>query len=147
MEGFMFARLLVGSFTGLAVSYKQPSQGPQWIQSVPVPMAEPEVALSAPELIGLLRQRWQASYDLRLVQRQSRLYFQVMWGHLEQQSFPMTPEAYAERIAEVAATLNEMGAAAQVREWLTRTRDRPRMGKALSLALATEGERIVEFLL
>lgn len=110
-------------------------------------MAEPEVALSAPELIELLRQRWQASYDLRLVQRQGRLYFQVMWGHLEQQSFPMSAEAYEEHIAEVAATLNEMGAAGQVREWLTQTRDRPRMGKALSLALVTAGERIVEFLL
>jgi hypothetical protein len=110
-------------------------------------MAESEVVLSASELIRLLRNRWQASYDLRLVRRQGRLYFQVMWGHLEQQSFPMTPLAYEERLAEVAATLNEVGAADQVRSWLETTRDKPRMGKALSLALEPRASRAIEFLL
>ncbi|MFN9548485.1 MAG: DUF3067 family protein [Cyanobacteriota bacterium] len=110
-------------------------------------MAEPEVALSATELIQLLRWRWQASYDVRLVQRQGRLYFQVMWGHLEQQSFPLTPERYGERLAEMAATLNALGAANQVRAWLRTTRDKPRMGRALSLALAISEARAVEFLL
>jgi hypothetical protein len=110
-------------------------------------MAEPEVALSAEELIGLLQRRWQASYDLRLVQRQGRLYFQVMWGHLEQQSFPMSAQAYRERVAQVAATLNALGAANQVRKWLEEGRDRPRMGKALSLALLPSDPRAVEFLL
>lgn len=110
-------------------------------------MAEPEVALSATELIQLLRRRWQVSYDLRLVQRQGRLYFQVMWGHLDQQSFPLTPEGYDARVAEVAATLNELGAANQVRHWLETTRDKPRMGRALSLALTIPEARAVEFLL
>lgn len=111
------------------------------------PMAQPEVALSATELIGLLQQRWQASYDLRLVQRRGRLYFQVMWGHLEQQSFPLTPQAYREHVAEVAAALNALGAANQVREWLTQIRDRPRIGKALSLGLVAPNQRVQEFLL
>ncbi len=111
------------------------------------PMAEPEVALSAEELIGLLQRRWQASYDLRLVQRQGRLYFQVMWGHLEQQSFPMTAQAYRERVAQVAETLNALGASNHVRNWLEEGRDRPRMGKALSLALLLSDPRAVEFLL
>jgi hypothetical protein len=110
-------------------------------------MADLGDALSAEELIGLLQRRWQASYDLRLVQRQGRLYFQVMWGHLEQQSFPMTPQAYRERVAQVAATLNALGAANQVRTWLENGRDRPRMGKALSLSLLVSDPRAVEFLL
>lgn len=110
-------------------------------------MAQPEVALSAEELIGLLRQRWQVSYDLRLVQRQDRLYFQVMWGHLEQQSFPLSAEAYVAHVAEVAAALNEVGAATQVREWLRQIRDKPRIGKALSLALVSANQRMTEFLL
>ncbi|MFN9621770.1 MAG: DUF3067 family protein [Cyanobacteriota bacterium] len=110
-------------------------------------MAESEVALTATELMGLLRERWRASYDLRLVRRQGRLYFQVMWGHLEQQSFPLTPRSYGERLAEVAATLNDLGAAEQVRVWLQTTRDKPRMGRALSLALAIQGARATEFLL
>ena len=40
-------------------------------------------------MIGCLQQRWQASYDLQLVVRRGRLYLQVMWAYLEQQSFPM----------------------------------------------------------
>lgn len=110
-------------------------------------MAESELPLSAQELIGLLQQRWQVSYDLRLVQRQGRLYFQVMWGHLEQQSFPMTPEAYQEKVAEVASTLDGLGAANQVRDWLLNCRDRPRIGKALSLGLVVREARAMEFLL
>ena len=110
-------------------------------------MAEPEVALSAAELIGMLQRRWQASYDLRLVQRQGRLYFQVMWGHLEQQSFPLDPQAYGERVEQVAATLNALGVADQVRTWLEQGKDRPRIGKALSLALVVSDARAVEFLL
>jgi len=110
-------------------------------------MAEPEVPLTATELLQLLRERWRVSYDLRLVQRQGRLYFQVMWGHLEQQSFPLTPQGYNERLADVAATLNALGAAEQVRTWLQTTRDKPRIGRALSLALSVPSARAVEFLL
>ena len=110
-------------------------------------MAESEVPLSAAELIQLLQQRWRASYDLRVVQRHGRLYFHVMWGHLEQQSFPLSEEIYRERVAEVAAALNELGAAHQVRAWLQTTHDKPRVGRALALALAITPARAVEFLL
>ena len=103
--------------------------------------------LGGPELIALLRQRWQSSYDLQVVQRRGRLYLQVMWGHLEQQSFPMDAEAYAERIEQVAAALNDLGVADQVRQWLESVRDRPRLGKALSLPLQPDPRRVSEFLL
>lgn len=103
--------------------------------------------LSADELVALLRQRWQASYDLQLVRRHGRLYVQVMWGYLEQQSFPLSPEAYTARIAELALTLNSLGVAEQVRQWLATSRDRPRLGKALSLALELPTGRASEFLL
>lgn len=103
--------------------------------------------LSADELVALLRQRWQASYDLQLVRRHGRLYCQVMWGYLEQQSFPLSAEAYRSRIEDLVATLNGLGVADQVRQWLTTTRDRPRLGKALSLALELPAGRASEFLL
>ncbi|MEB3165173.1 MAG: DUF3067 family protein [Cyanobacteriota bacterium] len=109
-----------------------------------VPTGSP---LTADELLALLRERWQASYDVRLVQRHGRLYFQVMWGHLEQQSFPLTPEQYGERLEAVCAALNDLAVAAEVRSWLGTTRDRPRLGKALSLPLAIDGARASEFLL
>ena len=49
----------------------------------------PSDPLGVEELIGCLRQRWRATYDLQLVVRRQRLYLQVMWAYLEQQSFPM----------------------------------------------------------
>lgn len=108
---------------------------------------EPAGPLQADELLGLLRQRWQVSNGLQLVQRHGRLYFQVMWHHLEQQSFPLSPEAYREALEDLVATLNGLGVADQVRTWLQTTRDRPRLGKALSLPLELPPGRASEFLL
>ena len=113
----------------------------------PASMAESAPFLSTDEVLALVRGRWQASYDLQLVRRQGRLYLQVMWGYLEQQSFPLSPEAYGARLAELVATLNGLGVAAQVRQWLATTRDRPRLGKALSLPLQLPEGRASEFLL
>jgi hypothetical protein len=114
-------------------------------------MSESEAAGGAPlsvvELLSFLRERWQASYDLQLVRRQGRLYLHVMWGHLEQQSFPLTAEAYGEKLAAIVANLNGLGVADQVRQWLATTRDRPRLGKALSLPLQLPEGRASEFLL
>ena len=103
--------------------------------------------LSSAEVLEILRRRWQASYDLQLIVRRGRLYLQVMWGYLEQQSFPMTAEAYAARLEELVATLNGLGVAGQVRQWLTTTSDKPRLGKAMSLALDLPEGRASEFLL
>jgi hypothetical protein len=112
------------------------------------PPEEPTAApLGAGELIALLRKRWQASYDLQLVQRRGRLYLQVMWGYLEQQSFPLSSAEYQERIAQLVGALNDLGVAPEVRRWLATTRDRPRLGKALSLPLEPRAGRTSEFLL
>ncbi|QVL54575.1 MAG: DUF3067 family protein [Cyanobium sp. M30B3] len=97
-------------------------------------------------MLELLRLRWQASYDLQLVQRRGRLYLQVMWAYLEQQSFPLSAEAYAARLEEVAGMVNGMGVADQVRHWLRTTTDKPRLGRAMGLALELPPERLGEFL-
>jgi len=99
----------------------------------------PSDPLSVEELIGCLRQRWRATYDLQLVVRRQRLYLQVMWAYLEQQSFPMDEVTYRAHIAEVLDVVNRLGLAAEVRRWLASTRDKPRLGKALSLHLEAAG--------
>ncbi|MDM7953173.1 MAG: DUF3067 family protein [Cyanobium sp. CZS 25K] len=109
-------------------------------------MTPPE-PLRREEVLELLRTRWQASYDLQLVQRRGRLYLHMMWGYLEQQSFPLTPEAYADHLEELVGSLNGLGVASQVRHWLQTTSDRPRLGKALSLPLELPAGRASEFLL
>jgi hypothetical protein len=111
---------------------------------VSTPAAAP---LAADEILQILRQRWQASYDLQLIVRRGRLYLQVMWGYLEQQSFPMTAEQYGAKLEELAANLNGLGVAAQVRHWLSTTKDKPRLGKAMTLPLELPEGRASEFLL
>ena len=103
--------------------------------------------LTSGEVLGILRDRWQASYDLQLIQRRGRLYLQVMWAYLEQQSFPLTPEAYEAKLEELVGTLNGLGVAEQVRDWLTTTSDKPRLGRAMGLPLELPPERASEFLL
>ena len=107
----------------------------------------PARPLTAAEVVGLLRERWQASYDLQLIQRRGRLYLQVMWAYLEQQSFPLSPEAYEAKIEDLVGTLNGLGVADQVRHWLATTSDKPRLGRAMGLALELPPERASEFLL
>ena len=108
--------------------------------------AESPEPLTVDEVIGCLQQRWQASYDLQLVVRRGRLYLQVMWAYLEQQSFPLDEAAYREHIAQVVDVVNRLAQADIARDWLSSTKDRPRLGKALSLPL--EGaERLEEFLI
>ena len=106
-----------------------------------------DAPLSAAEVIGLLRKRWQASYDLQLVQRRGRLYLQIMWAYQEQQSFPLTAAEYECHIAELVLVLNSLGVAATVRDWLGSCADRPRLGKALSLALEIPPGLASEFVL
>ena len=99
----------------------------------------PSDPLTGEELIGCLRPRWRATYALQLVGRRRRLSLQVRWAYLEQQSFPMDEVTYRAHIAEVLDVVNRLGLAAEVRRWITTTRDKPRLGKALSLQLQAEG--------
>ena len=110
---------------------------PPFEQSIP--------PLTVDEVIDLLRERWQASYDMQLVVRRKRMYLQVMWAYLEQQSFPLNEEEYRTHLAQVVDVVNRLGQAGAVRAWLNDTRDRPRLGKALSLQLQGE-DRLEEFL-
>ena len=113
----------------------------------PVMPSETEDRPLAPdEVLALLRGRWGASYDLRLQRRGGRLYLQVMWAYLEQQSFPLSAEDYGLQLEQVVEQLNGLGVGGLVRRWLQETPDRPRLGKALSLPLQDLG-RQSEFLL
>lgn len=103
--------------------------------------------LAAQEIWDLLQARWQASYDLQLVQRRGRLYLQVMWAYLEQQSFPLDEAGYRGKLEELVGLLNGLGVEAQVRHWLRSTADKPRLGRAMGLALEIPPGRASEFLL
>ncbi len=119
----------------------------RWISVLSSGPDSPARPLTVAELLGVLRDRWQASYDLQLIQRRGRLYLQVMWAYLEQQSFPLSAEAYEAKLEELVGTLNGLGVAEQVRQWLSTTSDKPRLGRAMGLPLELPPERASEFLL
>ncbi len=58
----------------------------------------------------------------------------------------MTEADYSEHLDAVANYLNGWGSTAQVREYIVNTRERPRLGKAVSVPLDL-GERASEWLL
>ena len=74
------------------------------------------------------------------------LYLQIMWGFLEQQSFPLNESDYSENLAYVIEVINRLGKSSEVRDWLLRVKGKPRIGRALSLPLRG-GEVFEEFVI
>jgi hypothetical protein len=102
--------------------------------------------MTGKDLHQLLLEKWGKSYDIRLRRTRGKIFVQVMWKYLEQASFPMTEADYFEHLDAVANYLNGWGSTAQVREYIVTTRERPRLGKAVSVPLDL-GERASEWLL
>ncbi len=106
----------------------------------------PTPPLEVDEVVSCLKERWGVSYDLQLVVREGRLYLQLMWAYLEQQSFPLDERAYRLHLGEVIEVVNRLGLAQNVREWLFANTKKPRLGKAIGLHLKTDN-RLDEFVL
>ncbi len=100
---------------------------------------------TAQELRQLLQRKWGHAYDVQLRRLRDRVYFQVMWRYLEQASFPLSEEEYLAHLQQVLLYLHEWQAIDQVWQWLEHTRERPRLGRAVSLPL-TLGQRAEEWL-
>ena len=98
------------------------------------------------DLHELLLAKWGCSYDIQLRRTQGKIFVQVMWRYLEQVSFPMTEDEYLAHLDQVANYLEGWGSVSQVKGYLSRTKERPRLGKAVSIPLDL-GERSSEWLL
>jgi len=98
------------------------------------------------ELRALLVGKWGRSFDMQLRQVRGRIYVQVMWRYLEQASFPLSEAEYLERLDAIAGYLRAWGNAEQFAEFVGATRDRPRLGKAVSVPVEL-GERESEWIL
>ena len=97
------------------------------------------------EVIHYLVHRWGEKYDFRLFRRGKFIYFQMMWGFLGQESFPLSEDEYKKSIADKIEILNRGGYSEEVREWLKKVNARPRLGRAVSLQLNLN-EKMKEFL-
>lgn len=102
--------------------------------------------MTGQDLRQLLLDKWGHSYDIQLRRTQGKIFVQVMWKYLEQASFPLSEAEYQEHLDTVASYLNAWGGTAQVQDYIQQTRERPRLGKAVSIPLDL-GERGSEWLL
>jgi Domain of unknown function (DUF3067) len=102
--------------------------------------------MTGQELHQLIVDKWGQSYDVQLRRTKGKIFFQVMWKYLEQASFPLSEAEYFEHLETIAQYLNAWNGSEQVRSFLDRTRERPRLGKAVSIPLDL-GERASEWLL
>lgn len=102
--------------------------------------------MTGEDLHGLLLQKWGRSYDIQLRRTQGKIFVQVMWKYLEQASFPLTEAEYQAHLETIATYLNAFGGTVQVQTFIEQTRDRPRLGKAVSIPLDL-GERASEWII
>ncbi len=102
--------------------------------------------MTGKELRQILLDKWGRSYDVQLRRTQGKLFLQVMWKYLEQASFPLNESEYLEHLHSIASYLDGMGGTKQVQKFIQETRERPRLGKAVSIPLDL-GERSSEWIL
>lgn len=95
--------------------------------------------MTGEELHQLLIDKWGRSYDVQLRRTQGKIFVQVMWRYLEQASFPMSAPDYFEHLSAVATYIQGWDAAQQVQDYIQDTRQRPRLGKAVSIPLVLGG--------
>lgn len=101
--------------------------------------------MTAADLQALLIEKWGYSFDIQFRRTQGKIFLQVMWRYLEQASFPLSEEEYLAHLGQVLLYLNEWGQVEYVQRWIAQTRDRPRLGKAVSIPLPL-GARSLEWL-
>lgn len=102
--------------------------------------------MTGQELHQLLLNKWGRSYDIQIRRTQGKIFVQVMWKYLEQASFPLSQVEYLDHLNTVASYLAAWGGTVQVQRYILETRDRPRLGKAVSIPLEL-GERGSEWML
>ncbi|XP_015870261.2 uncharacterized protein LOC107407458 [Ziziphus jujuba] len=94
-------------------------------------------SFSGIDLATLIRNRYGRSYDVQLIKKEfmgrNLLALNVMWKYREQKSFPLTEEEYLLRLDDVANTLKCWGAVSHIRNSLANIKERPRIGKAVSI--------------
>lgn len=100
-------------------------------------VGQDDSAFSGIDLAALIRNKYGRSYDVTLIKREfmgrNLLAMNVMWKYREQRSFPLTEEEYLLKLDDVANNLKCWGAVSHVRNSLEKIKERPRIGKAVSI--------------
>jgi len=101
--------------------------------------------MTGEELHQLLLAKWGKSYDIQLRRTKGKIFVQVMWKYLEQASFPMTEAEYLAHLDTIANYINGFGSVETVNDYINNTKERPRLGKVVNIALDL-GERASEWM-
>ncbi|NJK38490.1 MAG: DUF3067 family protein [Oscillatoriales cyanobacterium RM2_1_1] len=101
--------------------------------------------MTGQDLQQILLDKWGVSYDMQLRRMPDKIFLQVMWKYLEQASFPMSQTDYLAHLDAIADYLNSWESADQVKTFILNTREKPRLGKAVSIPLDL-GSRSSEWL-
>jgi Domain of unknown function (DUF3067) len=104
------------------------------------------LVLTGADLRQLIIAKWNYSYDVQLRKQPNKIYLQVMWRYLEQVSFPLSEAEYNEHLDSIANYLNAMGATQQIVDFIETTKEKPRLGKAISISIEL-GDRASEWIL
>ena len=83
---------------------------------------------------------------MQLRKIKGKIYVQVMWKYLEQASFPLSEQQYLENLNAIASYLNGWNGVEQFQSYIEKTKERPRLGKAVSIQLNL-GQRSSEWIL
>lgn len=102
--------------------------------------------MTGKDLQELIFNKWGYSYDVQVLRIKDQIYFQVMWKYLEQASFHFTPIQYIEHLEEVADYITAWGVIDQVQTGVLEAKNRPRLGKAVSISLDL-GDRHSEWII
>ena len=102
--------------------------------------------MTGTELRSLIVSKWTFSYDVQIRKVKGRLYFQVMWKYLEQASFPLSEVEFMAHFDQIAGYLVAWNVVEQVTLAIEKTRDKPRLGKAVNVQLDL-GDRSSEWIL
>ncbi|MEB3160826.1 MAG: DUF3067 family protein, partial [Synechocystis sp.] len=87
------------------------------------------------ELHQLIVDKWGYSFDVQLRRIKDRVFVQIMWRYLEQASFPLSEQEYFDNLEAIAQYLQAWGGSEQMRQFMRQTKEKPRLGKAVSIPL------------
>ena len=102
--------------------------------------------MTGQELREIIITKWGYSYDVQMRKTPTKIYLQVMWKYQEQASFPLSEIDYLAHLDTIGSYLVAMGSVEQVQNFIDKTTERPRLGKAVSMLLDL-GDRTSEWIL
>lgn len=102
--------------------------------------------MTGQELREIITDKWGYSYDVQIRQTPGKIFLQVMWKYQEQASFPLSETDYLAHLDTIGSYLAAMGGVEQVEQFIAKTNEKPRLGKAVSILLNL-GTRSSEWIL